>query len=103
MPLRSILQMFNDGDLAQYKPWLRGRIGPVERAVYHALSRASGPLSTGALVKEVYLGQFGRSTRMKRSLAHGIDAAPPKVRRWMYLRVRIAAQTYANRIGRAET
>jgi hypothetical protein len=99
--LPSLLQMLSGGNrnLAQYKPWLRGRIGWVERGVYHALHRAQGPLSTGKLVREVYLGQFGRSSLRRSS----VDAPPPKVQQGMYLAVRRAAQTYATRIGRAET
>jgi hypothetical protein len=66
-----------------YKPWLSGRIGAVERRVCHALIEArhkhTDPVTTGYLVREVYLSQYGRKGRWMNQ-----DAPPPKVQHWMY-------------------
>jgi hypothetical protein len=78
--------------LARFKPWARGRIGGLEHRVHGALISAEfrkvSPVTTGWLVREVYLGIGGRA---------GKDA---KISRWMYGNVRKAAETYAVRIGR---
>jgi hypothetical protein len=85
--------------LARYKPWARGRIGAlghrVRGALIHAQLKGIGPVTTGWLVREIYLGIGGRKSRFLDK-----DAPPPKIERWMYGNVRKAAETYAVRIGR---
>jgi hypothetical protein len=86
-------------NLARFKPWARGRIGGLERRVHGALIHAEvnkvSPVTTGWLVRQVYLGIGGRKSRFLEK-----DAPPPKIERWMYGNVRKAAETYAVRIGR---
>ena len=81
-----------------YKPWLSGRIGAVEHRVCNELIAArhnhTDPLTTGDLVKAVYLGPYGRKSRW--------DAPPPKLAHWMYHRIRKACEVYAVRVGRGE-
>jgi hypothetical protein len=81
---------------ARFKPWARGRIGGLERRVHVALIHAEvnkvSPVTTGYLVRQIYLGIGGRKSRLLDK-----DA---KIERWMYGNVRKAAETYAVRIGR---
>jgi len=84
-----------------YQPWLSGRIGGVESRVCRALLDAKhnnlDPVPTGWLVKQVYLGEWGRATRRASQ-----DGPPPKVARWMYANIRRACLTYGVRVGRLE-
>jgi hypothetical protein len=86
--------------LARYRPWAQGRIGAIEHRVHSALIHAEhqklGPVTTGWLVRQIYLSPHGRKGR-------GLldrDAPPPKLEHWMYAEVRRACETYAVRIGR---
>ena len=87
--------------LASYKGHLYGRIGPLERLVCHKLMSAkhdrTDPVTTGHLVREVYLSQYGRKSRWRDK-----DAPPPKLAHWMYGRIRKACAVYAVRVGRLE-
>jgi hypothetical protein len=82
--------------LARYRPWARGRIGSLERRVHSALILAEhaglGPVTTGWIVREVYLGPHGRMAR------RGVPE--PKLEHWMYKEIRRACETYAVRIAR---
>jgi hypothetical protein len=82
--------------LARFNPWARGRIGSLERRVHGALILAEhdkiGPVSTGWILRQVYLGLGGRKTK-----ALGADA---KLEHWMYKEVRRACETYAVRFAR---
>ena len=80
-----------------YKPWLSGRIGAVEHSVCRALIGAKYPLTTGDMVREVYLSPYGR-----KGCWRDPTAPPPKPKRWMYGRIRKACETYAIRLGRGE-
>jgi hypothetical protein len=55
------------------------------------ISRLS-PVTTGWLVREVYLGPYGRQARRK--------VPERKLEHWMYKEVRRACETYAVRIAR---
>jgi hypothetical protein len=80
--------------LARYKPWARGRIGSLEHRVHGALIHAEhhklSPVSTGWILRQVYLGIGGRK-------AKGPDS---KLEHWMYKEVRRACETYAVRFAR---
>ena len=82
-------------DLAKLKPWKSGRIGKIEKEVHRALFWAAikkTELTTGDLVREVYCNSLSHKL-------YGKDGPPPKVKHWMYERVRLAAATFADRIG----
>ena len=82
-------------DLAKLKPWESGRIGKIESEVHRALFWADinkTELTTGDLVREVYCNSLSHKL-------YGKDGPPPKVKHWMYERVRLAAATFANRVG----
>jgi hypothetical protein len=53
--------------LARFRLWARGRIGSLEQRVHGALIYAKinrlNPVTTGWLVREVYLGPYGRQAR----------------------------------------
>ena len=59
--------------LARFKPWARGRIGGLEHRVHGALISAEfrkvSPVTTGWLVREVYLGIGGALAKTLRSRA----------------------------------
>jgi hypothetical protein len=82
--------------LARYRPWARGRIGSLEQRVHRALIYAElkrlSPVTTGWVVREVYLGPYGRKARQGRP--------EPKLEHWMYEQTRRACETYAVRIAR---
>jgi hypothetical protein len=75
-------------------------LGAIEHRVHSALIHAEhqklGPLTTGWLVRQIYLSPHGRKGRGLRDR----DAPPPKLEHWMYAEVRRACETYAVRIGR---
>jgi hypothetical protein len=80
--------------LARFRGWERGRIGSLERRVHGALIHAEhhklAPVSTGWILRQVYLGLGGRK-------AKGPD---PKLEHWMYKEIRRACETYAVRFAR---
>jgi hypothetical protein len=82
--------------LARFRGWERGRIGSLEHRVHAALILAEhariSPVSTGWVVREVYLGPAGRKARK--------GDPEPKLEHWMYEQTRRALETYAVRIGR---
>jgi hypothetical protein len=82
--------------LARYRPWARGRIGSLEQRVHGALIHAEvkglSPVTTGWVVREVYLGPYGRRARK--------GMPEPKLEHSMYKEVRRACETYAVPIAR---
>jgi hypothetical protein len=79
--------------LAKYEPWKQGRLGRIERRVWHALITAEhkklSPVTTGWLVREVYCRTFGGDP-------------PPKHEHWQYAAIRGACKAVAVRVGRGE-
>ena len=78
--------------IQRVKPWAKGRIGNVERQICYALPSDGKPMTTGALARYVY-----------EPIIKDKDAPPFKLRSWQLDRVRKAAPTFADCIGRSPT
>ena len=78
--------------IRRVKPWAKGRIGAVERAGSVTRFRRSGkPMSTGQLARYVY-----------EPIIKDKDA-PFRLKSWQMDRVRKAAPTFADCVGRSQT
>ena len=78
--------------ILRVKPWAKGRIGNVERQICHALPPDGKPMTTSALARFVY-----------EPIVRDKDAPPFKLKNWQLDRVRKAAPTFADCIGRSPT
>jgi hypothetical protein len=96
-PEQRARQVQRGRNLARLKPWQVGRIGRIERRVHTALIVAAGhTMSTADLVQMIYCnGSWDQKFRLRDR-----NAEPPRLRHWMYERVRKAAATFADRAGR---
>ena len=78
--------------IRRVRPWEKGRIGCVEQRIAHALPRDGRPISTGDLGRYVY-----------EPIVKDKNAPPFKLSSWQYARIRRAAPTFADPVGRSET
>jgi hypothetical protein len=83
--------------MRKHQPWLRGKIGYVERLIYGYLIGAKGhEASTGELARHVYQNpHFDRSRTRLRAKSEPL----PPLKSWMYQRIRLSAPTFADRVG----
>jgi hypothetical protein len=81
---------------ARLKPWGAGRIGKIENRVHTELICARNAISTGELVRKIYCHErWDQNFRLRDK-----GAKPARPKHWMYERVRLAAATFADRVGR---
>ena len=84
-------------NLAKLKPWEAGRIGKIEKQVHEKNAVERRDFTTGELVRLIYCSRHWDQDFNWRK-----DGDPsPKVKHWMYERVRKAAPTFADRVGRS--
>jgi len=88
-------------DLAKLRPWERGRIGKIEKQISWKMTVGrfgawGGKLeyTTGALARLIYCAPLLHKV-------FGECGPPPEVKHWQYERVRKAASTFADRVGRS--
>jgi hypothetical protein len=95
-PEQEARQVQRGRNLARHKPWEAGRIGKIENRVHTELICARGAISTGQLVRKIYCHErWDQNFRLREE-----GATPPHPKHWMYERVRLAAATFADRVGR---
>jgi hypothetical protein len=95
-PEQRARQVLRGRNLARHKPWQAGRIGRIENRVHTELICARGAISTGQFVRKIYCHERWDQNFNWRK---GGDP-PPRIEHWMYERVRLAAATFADRVGR---
>ena len=95
-PEQEARQVQRGRNLARLKPWEAGRIGKIENRVHTELICARSAISTGELVRKIYCHErWDQNFRLRDE-----GAKPPRPKHWMYERVRLAAATFADRVGR---
>jgi hypothetical protein len=95
-PEQEARQVQRGRNLARHKPWEAGRIGRIENRVHTELICARGAISTGQLVRKIYCHErYDQNFRLRNE-----GAGPPCAKHWMYERVRLAAATFADRVGK---
>ena len=95
-PEQETRQIQRGRDLARHKPWAAGRIGKIEHRVHTELIWARSAISTRELVRKIYCHErWDQNFRLRDE-----GAKPPRPKHWMYERVRLAAATFADRVGR---
>jgi hypothetical protein len=84
--------------ISKHKPWLRGRIGKIEKRISRHLY-AGAVFSNGELTRLIYCDpKWDQNFRMRPD-----GATTPKPKSWQYLQVRKAAPTFADCLGRSDT
>ena len=95
-PEQEARQVQRGRDLARHKPWEAGRIGRIENRVHTELICARSAISTGELVRKIYCHErWDQNFRLRDE-----GARPPAPKHWMYERVRKAAGTFADPVGK---
>jgi hypothetical protein len=89
--------------ITRTRPWERGRVGKTEKQIDRTMSLGSfGPqgkreFTTGELARAIYAHPtWDQDFRLRKE-----GDPPPKLKSWMYDRVRRAAPTFADRVGRS--
>src|SRR5262245_31202155 len=87
-------------NMLKHRPWLRGRIGSVENLIHsHLCSTKDGEATTGQLARAVYANPiFDWANNRLREKGEPL----PKIKSWMYARIRLAAPTFADRLAAGE-
>ena len=83
--------------IKQSRSWERGRIGFVETKIHDALFFAPNKvLTTGQLARAVYANPIfdWKNDRLRKK-----GEVLPKIKSWMCHRIRLAAPTFADRVG----
>lgn len=78
--------------ILQTKPWLRQRIGRIERRIHWVLPHDGKPIDTGTVARAIY-----------EPLIKPKDGKPFRLKMWQRDRVRKALPTFADRIERSST
>jgi hypothetical protein len=79
------------------KPWTLGRIGKIEKHVSLKMIVADRDFTTGELARAIYADpMWDQDFRLRDK-----GDPPPKLKSWQYDRVRRAAPTFADPVGRA--
>ena len=95
-PEQKARQVQRGRNLARHRPWGAGRIGKIENRIHTELICARSAISTGELVRKIYCHErWDQNFRLREE-----GAKPPRPKHWMYERVRLAAATFADRVGR---
>jgi hypothetical protein len=85
------------------RPWESGRIGTIEKQIWQRMT--VGRFRAWAGNAEFTTGELARLISAD-PLLHklfGKGEAPPKLKSWQYDRIRRAAPTFADRVGRSTT
>lgn len=77
------------------RPWERGRIGNIEKRISREGTFANKLFETGELARAIYCNpDYDQNYRPR-------EAPPPKLKSWMLARIRRAAPTFCDRVGRS--
>ena len=96
-PEQEARQVQRGRDLARLRPWEFERIGKIEKQVQRKMLLEGRDFTTGELVRLIYCSRhWDQDFKWRKD-----GDPPPKVKHWMYERVRKAAPTFADRVGRS--
>jgi hypothetical protein len=83
--------------MERVKPWLNGRIGKIENHIARITIMGDRDFTTGELARAIYCSPtFDQDFRFRKK-----GEPPPKLKSWMYQRVRLSAPTFCDCVGRA--
>jgi hypothetical protein len=82
--------------VAEHRPWEGGRIGKIETAIARITIMGDRDWTTAELAREIYAHPTWDQDFNFRN-----GAPPPKLKSWMYDRVRRAAPTFCTCVGRS--